>query len=336
MNNKNIFKGEKSIFNYLTPGSTGPTPLVELPERLNPYKKDGAHVFIKLVESSPLANIKSIPAWYMLNAIPKAELKKINDLVEYSSGNMALSLTILSKHFGIPNMHTIITPDVPKNKQNLLKLLGTDLIISDGPSCPDVRAQVGGVWEAAQMGKKSDWKNLGQYSNQNIPKGTGNAVGGEILSQLGNKIDIFCAAIGTSGTVFGIGSYLKKKIPNLYVVAVSSKKGSSIPGPRGEDQVKKLYFPWSNAVDLEFPVNTEDAFGMSLKLIREGIFVGPSSGMQLAAILEVLKKMKKEKKLKKNTNAVILGCDTMFPYIEEYFTVLPEILESKTNSLKTC
>ena len=249
MNNKNIFKGEKSIFNYLTPGSLGPTPLVELPERLNPYKKDGAHIYIKLVETAPLANIKSIPAWYMLKAIPKMELKKINDLVEYSSGNMALSLTILSKHFGIPKMHTIITPDVPKNKQNLLKLLGTDLIISNGPSCPDVRAEVGGVWEAAQMGKKSGWKNLGQYSNQNIPKGTGQTIGGEIFKQLGNKLDIFCASIGTSGTVFGISSYLKNKIPKLYVVAVSAKKGSSIPGPRGEDQVKKLYFPWSNTVD---------------------------------------------------------------------------------------
>ncbi|MDR3519836.1 MAG: pyridoxal-phosphate dependent enzyme [Candidatus Pacebacteria bacterium] len=324
---KNIFKGEKAIFNYLTPGATGPTPIIELPSRLNPYLKDDVHIYIKLIQSVPLSNIKSIPAWYMLSAIPEKELKNINDLVEYSSGNMALSLTILSRHFGIKNMHTIITPDVPKNKQNLLKLLGTDLIISDGPSCPDVRAQLGGVWEATQMGKQPGWKNLGQYSNANIPKGTGQRIGGEIFKQLGNKLDIFCAAIGTSGTVYGISSYLKKKIPKLYVIAASGKKGSSIPGPRTEEHVKKLHFPWAETVDLEFPIGTEDAFGASLKLIREGIFVGPSSGMQLAATLEVLKKMKKENRLKKNTNAVILGCDTMFPYIEEYFDILPEILK---------
>lgn len=327
MKNKNIFKGDKAILNYLSPGTLGPTPLVELPEQLNPYKKYGAHIYIKLIASVPLANIKSIPAWYMLKAIPKKELKNINDLVEYSSGNMALSLTILSRHFGIKNMHTIITPDVPKNKQNLLKLLGTDLIISSGPSCPDVRAQVGGVWEAMQMGKQPGWKNLGQYSNLNIPKGAGQQIGGEIFTQLGKNLDIFCAAIGTSGTVYGISSYLKKKIPKLYVIAASAKKGSSIPGPRSEEHVKKLHFPWEKTVDLELPVDTENAFKSSLEMIRQGIFVGPSSGMQLCATLEVLKKMKKEGRLKKSTNAVILGCDTMFPYIEEYFTVLTDILK---------
>jgi cysteine synthase A len=327
MNNKNIFKGEKAIFNYLTPGANGPTPLVELPSRLNPFLKDGVHIYIKLVQSVPLANIKSLPAWHMLNGIPKKELKNIKNLVEYSSGNMALSLTILSRHFGIPKMHAIITSDVPKDKQKLLKLLGTDLIMSNGPHCPDVNAKEGGVWEAAQMGKQSGWKNLGQYTNPQIPEGAGKFIGKEIFEQLGKKIDIFCAAIGTSGTVYGISSYLKKEIPKLYVVATSIKRGSSIPGPRGEDDVNKLYFPWKKTVDLEFPVGDKDAFEANLKLIREGIFVGPSSGMQLAGILEILKKQKSEKKLKKNTNIVILGCDTMFPYIEEYFSVLPELLK---------
>jgi len=89
--------------------------------------------------------------------------------------------------------------------------------------------------------------------------------------------------------------------------------------------VKKLFFPWEKVVDLELPIATRPAFEMSLKLIREGIFVGPSTGMQLAGILETLAKLKKEKKLKKNTNAVLIACDTMFPYIEDYFTVLPEL-----------
>ncbi|MFA5931986.1 MAG: pyridoxal-phosphate dependent enzyme [Candidatus Paceibacterota bacterium] len=322
---KNIFNGEKAIFNYLTPRSTGPTPIIELPSRLNPYLKDGVHIYIKLVQSLPLANIKSLPAYFMLDAIPKKELGKIKHLVEYSSGNTVMSLTILARHFGIPNIHAIITPEVPKNKQNLLRLLGTDLIISHGPSSPDVKSNKGGIWDAAQMGKKPGWKNLQQYINPNSPKASNEIIGKELFEQLGKKINILCAALGTGGTITGSATYLKKKIPNLYVIATSIKKGSSIPGARGEDAVKKLFFPWEKVVDLEFPVATRPAFEMSLKLIREGIFVGPSTGMQLAGILETLARLKKEKKLKKNTNAVLIACDTMFPYIEDYFTVLPEL-----------
>lgn len=324
MNNKNIFKGEKAIFNYLTPGSTGPTPIVELPLRLNPYLKDDVHIYIKLVQSVPLANIKSLPAWHMLSAISKKELKNIKHLVEYSSGNTALSLAILSRHFGIPNMHAIITPDVPKNKQNILKLLGANLIISDGPSCPDPQSNIGGVWDAKQMGKQKGWKNLNQYINYNVPKGEGKTIGKELFEQFGKKLDILCVSLGTGGTLFGLGSYLKKKIPNIFVIANSIKKGDSIPGPRGEDRVRKVFFPWWKVTDLEWPVAARPAFEMSLKLIREGIFVGPSTGMQLAGILEVLTKKKTEGKLQK-TNAVLIACDTMFPYIDEYFAVLPEL-----------
>ncbi len=331
MKDKSIFKGEKAIFNYLTPGAMGASPVVELPSRLNPYLKDGVHIYIKLMQSVPLANIKSLPAWYMLNAIPKNELKDIKHLVEYSSGNTVMSLSILSRHFGIPNMHAIITPDVPKNKQNLLKLLGTDLIVSHGPACPDVNAKIGGVWDAKQMGNKQGWKNLNQYINPNSPKASNETIGKELWKQFGNKISIFCASLGTGGTILGSASYLKKKIPSLFVIATSIKSGSSIPGPRSEDAVKKLFFPWDKVTDLELPIAERPAFEMSLKLIREGIFVGPSTGMQLAGVLEYVGKLKKENKLKnlkksdKDINVVFVACDTMFAYIEDYFAALPEL-----------
>jgi len=327
---KNIFLGEEAIFDYLTPGATGPTPAIELPKRLNPFKKNGVHIYIKLMQSVPLANIKSLPAWYMLDAIPRKELSKIKNLVEYSSGNTVMSLAILSRHFGIPNMHAIITPDVPKNKQNFLRLVGAKLIISHGPPSPDVHGKVGGIWDAVQMGKKKSWRNLNQYVNPENPKASSKIIGQELWQQFGKNIDILCASLGTGGTVLGSGSYLKKKIPNLFVIATSIKRGSSIPGPRGEDAVKKLGLPWESAADLELPIATKPAFAMSLKLIREGLFVGPSTGMQLYGIMQTLVKMKKAGKLKrKKTNVVFIACDTMFPYIEDYFAVLPEKLSKK-------
>src|SRR3989344_8300616 len=120
---KKVFSGTDGLFSYLTPGTLGPTPLVELPRSLNPFLKDKVRIFIKLTQFLPLANIKSLPSYLMLKNL---RAKNVKNLVEYSSGNTVLSLTILSKHFGVPNMHAIITPDVPEHKKRLLRLVGTN------------------------------------------------------------------------------------------------------------------------------------------------------------------------------------------------------------------
>jgi cysteine synthase len=326
---KNVFRGENGILEYLTPGSMGPTPLVELPEKLNPYHKKGVHIYVKLMQTLPLMNIKSLPAWYMLNAVPKSELKKIKNLVEYSSGNTVSSLAVLSRLFGIPNMHAIITPDVPENKQRLLKLLGVNLIISDGPASPDVNANFGGVWDASEMGKRPGWKNLHQYKNSESPRASGEMIGQELWGQLGEDLDALFISLGTGGTVLGTGVFLKNKNKNLFLVANSVKSGNSIPGPRGEQAVKKLHFPWWNVVDLELPIAERPAFTESLNMIRAGLFVGPSTGMQLAGIFELLKKKKLKLNKNKPTNIALVACDTMFPYIEEYFKILPELNKIK-------
>ena len=76
------------------------------------------------------------------------------------------------------------------------------------------------------------------------------------------------------------------------MIATSIKRGSEIPGPRGEDAVKKLGLPWEKVADLELPIRDIPAFAMSLRLIREGIFVGPSTGMQLPPIFQTPQKLK--------------------------------------------
>ena len=98
---KRVFEGSDAIKTFLAPGSMGFTPIVELPKNLNPIHKDGVRIFIKLMQFSPLSNIKSIPAYTMLAKLSDDNLRKIKNLVEYSSGNTALSLSILSRHLRI-------------------------------------------------------------------------------------------------------------------------------------------------------------------------------------------------------------------------------------------
>src|SRR3989338_5580334 len=226
---KKVFSGTDGLFSYLTPGSLGFTPLVELPRKLNPFLKDKVRIFVKLTQFLPLANIKSLPSYLMLKNMRKRGVK---NLVEYSSGNTVLSLTILSKHFGVPNMHAIITPDVPGHKKRLLRLVGANLLISHGPPSPGVFDATGGIADAKNLGSQKGWYNFNQYINPSNPTAARDYVGKELWQQLGGSLSFFVASIGTGGTVLGAGSYLKKKNKKIKVLGVAIKEGSSIPGPR--------------------------------------------------------------------------------------------------------
>jgi len=325
-----VFQGEHAVFDFLNPEALKMTSIVELPESLNHFKKDKVRIFIKLVNSSPLLNIKYFTAWQMLSGIPKDKLKSIKNLVEFSSGNTVFSLAILSKYFGISNMHAIITPDVLEHKKKLLKLAGADILISDGPRSPDVSSQTGGVYQAKILGDKNDWYNLNQYTNKNSQVASETYIGKELWNQLGSKLSIFVSTIGTAGTIFGAGKFLKEKNKNIFICGATIKRGSSIPGPRGEDAINKLSFPWRFVVDKTIPIDQESAYLESLKLIRLGFLVGPSTGMQLAMINKLIPILKKNKTLNKYKNkkgeilVTFLACDTMFPYVDDYFSVLPK------------
>ena len=337
--NKKVFLGEDAVAEYLAPGALGATPLVELPGSVNPFKKDKVRIFIKLLQFVPLSNIKSLPSYMMLQALSKKKLSRIKNLVEYSSGNTVLSLSILAQHFGIPNVYAIITPDVPEHKKRLLRLTGTNLLISHGPPSPGVFDESGGIYDAKILGKKSGWHNLNQYVNFSNPVASLEYVGKELESQLGGSLSIFVSSIGTGGTITGASMYLKKKIPKLFVLGTAIKKGSEIPGPRGEVAIHKLGIDWSSVVDEVAGVDAKSAFGKSLELIRLGFFVGPSTGMQLFALQEKLRELKKKNLLKKFRNkngeidCCIVACDTMFPYIDDYFANLPAKLFPKIKNI---
>jgi cysteine synthase len=330
INSKKVFEGEKALMNFLTPGSLGMTPVVELPPSVNKFAKDGIRIFVKLMQFVPLGNIKSMPSWQMLSNMSKEDLKSTKHLVEYSSGNTVLSLSILSRHFGIPNLHAIITPDVPEHKKRLLKLVGADLLISHGPRSPDVHSNKGGVYEAKQLGKKKGWYNLNQYINPGNAGASEEYVAKELWSQLGDQMTIFASTIGTAGTIYGAGTYLKSKNKDIYVAGTSIKKGSSIPGPRVDEAILKLGIPWYDIVDKVIPIDALSAYEKSLALIRLGLFVGPSTGMQFAMIEKMIGEMKKNKTLNKYRNknkevvVAFVACDMMHPYIDDYFSILPK------------
>ena len=98
----NTFEGNTAVLDFLNPDNAPYVPLVEIPDHVNPYRKDGIRVFAKLMNALPLANIKSLPAYNMLAEKKKnGNLEGIDTIIENSSGNTVFSLAVIAKLMGI-------------------------------------------------------------------------------------------------------------------------------------------------------------------------------------------------------------------------------------------
>ncbi len=325
----NVFKGKNSVLNYLDPESEIFTPLVELPKALNPFYNDGVRIYAKLLNTLPLTNVKSIPAFNMIMEMHKrSKLNNIHTIIENSSGNTVLSLAIIGKLIGIPKTKAFVSYEVLYGKLQMLQLFGVHPIINKEPICPDPADKTSGIYKAKRWGKKNGWFNPGQYENINNPNSHKKITGPQIYKQLNKDIQLFCAGLGTTGTMVGASSYLKEKNKNIKTIGVIRTPNNPIPGVRTRGLLKMIAFDWKNHVDHIEEVGTKDSFLQSLNMIRSGIVVGPSSGFAFAGLLNFLKKEKRKRMLEKLANksgiinAVFICCDSPFPYLKDYFDCL--------------
>lgn len=325
----NVFKGENSILDYLNPESEIFTPLVELPRNLNPFYDDGVRIYAKLLNTLPLTNVKSIPAYNILQEMNrKGELENKHTIIENSSGNTVLSLAVIGRLLGIKSTKAFVSNEVLFGKLQMLQLFGVEPLINKEPICPDPADITSGIYKANKMGKKTGWINPGQYENINNPNGHKKTTGPQIFEQLNGDMQLFCAGLGTTGTMVGTAEYLKEKSQNIKTLGVIRTPNNPIPGVRTRGLLKMIAFNWKNYVDFIEEVGTKDSFLQSLNMIRHGVVVGPSSGFALAGLLNFLKKQKENDNLKSlaNNNGIIntvfICCDSPFPYLKDYFQYL--------------
>ena len=318
----NVFKGKNAIKDFLNPDCNPFLPLVELPESLNPFLKDKVRIYAKLMYFLPLLNIKSLPALNMLlEAEALGKLKGVNNIVENSSGNTVFSLAIIAKIFGIENVHAIVPFDIAPGKLEMLKLSGVKPILNK-----DVPGEPSGIEKAKEMGKQKGFFNPGQYENDANPKAMEKWMAPQIWEQTEGKISVFCAGLGTTGTVFGTGRYLKKKLPSITIVGVNSSADSAVPGVRTLNKLKEISFDWQSILDYRIEADTKESFKKSLELCQVGLLAGPSSGFALAGLLKFLSEQKNNFDKLRNKEgeivAVFICPDTPLPYLEKYSTHL--------------
>ena len=116
----------------------------------------------------------------------------------------------------------------------------------------------------------------------------------EIWKDMSSNIDYFVSSIGTSGTIMGVGKYLKKLNPKIKIVCAYPEKGHYIQGLKNMEEaiVPRIYN--KKEIDIFVNIQSEKAFEIARQIARkEGIFVGMSSGAAMLAAMEISKKIKR-------------------------------------------
>jgi cystathionine beta-synthase len=222
-------------------------------------------------------------------------LKPGGTIVEPTSGNTGVGLAIVGAVRGYRVICTV--PDkVSKEKQDLLKAYGAEVIVTPTELLPDHPDSYYGV--ARRLASQIPGAyHPDQYSNPANPAAHYSTTGPEIWEQTAGQVGAVVIGVGTGGTITGVGRYLKEQNPEVLVVG-ADPEGSIYTAPSMDDVHQYLvegvgedFWPETydgTVVDELIKVTDAESFAMTRRLARqEGLLVGGSCGMAAHAALEV-------------------------------------------------
>jgi cysteine synthase len=258
--------------------SLGHTPMVGLP-RLSPSSE--VRLWAKLEDRNPTGSVKDRAAFFMIAQAEKdGLLSPGSTILEPTSGNTGISLAMVAKLRGY-RLIVVMPENTSEERRLLLRMYGAEIIGSPA---------AGGSNEAVRVAKQiaaehPDWVMLYQYGNEANARAHYETTGPEILADL-PEITHFVAGLGTTGTLMGVGRYLRERTPDVKIVAAEPRYGELVYGLRNVDEgfVPELYD--ESVLTTRFSVSSVDALRRTRELIDfEGIFAGISAGAALHAAL---------------------------------------------------
>jgi len=266
----------------------GNTPLVKI-NRLNP--NPNVTIFAKLEGNNPGGSIKDRIAKKMIEqAEREGTLTKDKTIIEATSGNTGIALAMIGAIKGY-KVEIVMSEAVSAERRKTIKAFGAKIILTNAEKGTD-----GAILKVKQLlEKKSDkYFCTDQFTNKYNKIAHYETTAGEIIEQTRGRIDYFVSAIGTSGTIMGVGKYLKECNPNVKIVCAHPVRGHYIQGLKNMEEaiVPAIYNP--KKIDIEVMIESEKAFEMTRLLAKkEGIFAGMSSGAAMTAAIETAKNIKK-------------------------------------------
>ncbi len=266
--------------------SIGNTPLVEL-KMLNNGSK--VRIFGKLEGSNPGGSIKDRPAYYMIKkAEESGELTKNKIILEPTSGNTGIALAMIGAARGY-KVKLVVPGCVSEERSRILEAYGAEVVLT--PACERTDGSIRAALKIIEA-EPDKYYMPNQFANINNTLSHYETTGPEIFSQTEGLIDVFVAGMGTTGTLMGIGRYLKEKKPGVKVVGVEPLKGHTIQGLKNMEEaiVPEIYHP--EMIDQKVNIEDDEAYETARRLAtKEGIFAGMSSGAAVAGALRIAKTM---------------------------------------------
>ena len=261
-------------------GQIGNTPLVEATHLIS---KKGVRLFLKLEGHNPGGSVKDRPALNMINeALKRGDIKKGGTLVEATSGNTGIALAFIAKLLGL-NMILIMPEHSTEERVKTMRAYGAEVILT--PS--DIGIE-GSRDLAFKLRDEKGYTLLNQFENDDNWKAHYKTTGPEIWRATKGAITHFVSAMGTTGTITGVSTYLKEKNKNINIVGAQPADGSRIPGIRkwSPNYVPKFFD--RKRVDQVVEVTENEAKVMTQRLAKEeGVFAGMSSGGSVHCALKV-------------------------------------------------
>ena len=263
--------------------AVGDTPLVGLPT-LSP--SDDVRLWAKLEDRNPTGSVKDRAAIWMVRAAEQeGRLRPGSTILEPTSGNTGISLAMVAQLRGY-ELICVMPENTSVERRQLLEMYGAKIIFSPA---------AGGSNQAVAMAKQlaeehPEWVMLYQYGNPANALAHYETTGPEIFRDM-PTITHFVAGLGTTGTLMGVGRFLREQVPGVQVVAAEPRYGELVYGLRNVDEgfVPELYDP--SVLTSRYSVGAKDAVRRTRQLVEtEGIFAGISSGAILHAALGVAEK----------------------------------------------
>lgn len=265
--------------------AVGNTPLVRLQRLPGQAGTPRGNVILgKLEGNNPAGSVKDRPALAMiLGAEARGEIKPGDTLIEATSGNTGIALAMAAAIRGY-NMILIMPDNLSVERRASMAAYGAKLILTP--------ASQGGMEYArdlaASMQAKGEGKVLDQFSNPDNPLAHFKTTGPELWDQTQGRITHFVSAMGTTGTITGVGRYLKSRNPGVRIIGAQPTEGSQIAGIRKwpEAYLPSIYDP--SIVDQIELIDQKDAENMARRLAaEEGICAGVSAAGALVAALRI-------------------------------------------------
>ena len=253
----------------------GDTPLVEV-SQLSPTP--GVRILAKLEGQNPGGSVKDRIALAMVEAAEAdGTLKPGQTILEPSSGNTGVGLALVCRLKGY-KLKVVLPENVSVERRQLLEIFGAEIIPSPGSEGSN-----GAVRLAQRLAKEiGDVAFLYQYGNPANPRAHYRTTGPEIWRDC-PEVTHLVAGLGTSGTLMGVGRYLKERSPDVEIWAVEPPAGEHVEALRSLDDgfVPPVYDP--DVLDRRIIVRARESIEWTRRLTTEAaVFAGISSGAAMA------------------------------------------------------